>query len=116
MTKFCPKCGEKFSFFNLLIQPMMCGACFKALNEEAKPEEHDEIDDSPFSLNKLIFDLLGLLAGTLLCYWMYTRFESLELWFDGRRSDGYGFMLGLLLVGASLWDIIKSMSKLIRGK
>ncbi|WP_289032145.1 hypothetical protein [uncultured Paraglaciecola sp.] len=116
MTKVCPKCREKYSFFNLLTQPMMCGSCFRAEREKSKTEEQVKINDKPFSLNKLILDLLGLLAGGLLCYWMYTRFENFEQWFDGRRSDGYGFLFGLFIITVSLWDIIRNLYKLIKAK
>ena len=56
----------------------MCGSCLRAEIEKSKSEEQQKINDKPFSLNKLILDLLGLLAGGILCYWMYTRFENFE--------------------------------------
>ena len=70
----------------------------------------------PYFINKFLLDFLGLIAGLALCYWMASRFEGLEQWFDGRRSDGYGFFIGLALIAFCLWDMIKNLIKLIKSR
>ena len=66
-----------------------------------------------YSTNNFLLDLSGIIAGTLLCYWMVTRFESIESWFDGRRSDGFIFLAGFVLIVLCLWNmLIKSINRL----
>ncbi|MEO9944166.1 hypothetical protein [Paraglaciecola sp.] len=94
----------------------MCQPCFKSQRDELITREQEKISYKPYSHKTFLLDLLGIVVGGLLCFWMYTRFENSEEWFDGRRSDGYGFILGLVIITVSLWDIIRNLYKLIKTK
>ena len=70
----------------------------------------------PYPLNKFILDTLGMLLGFALCYWMGSLFENFEQWFEGRRSDGYAFLLGVAIIAICFWSMAKGLIALIRAR
>ncbi len=69
-----------------------------------------------YSTKHFLLDLSGIIVGALLCYWMVSKFENFELWFDGRRSDGYGFFAGAALIVVCLWDMLIKTIRLLKEK
>jgi len=70
-----------------------------------------EVKQNHYSLKRFVMDLLCILGGLFFSYWMLTRFEGFEQWFDGRRSDGLSFFVGLVLVLCGAWDMAQGLYK-----
>ncbi|WP_157888794.1 hypothetical protein [Alteromonas abrolhosensis] len=49
-------------------------------------------------------------------YWMLSNFESVEQWFEGRRSDGLSFFVGIFLALIGTWDMTQGIYKSVKLK
>ncbi len=47
-------------------------------------------------------------------YWMLSNFQSVEQWFEGRRSDGLAFFVGIFLTLIGAWDMTQGIYKTVK--
>ncbi len=75
-----------------------------------------EVNKKPYSLGRFSLDLLCIGGGVMFSYWMLSNFESVEQWFEGRRSDGLSFFVGIFLALIGTWDMTQGIYKSVKLK